>query len=126
MEKGLFTRALTGPATGGRAVLVGVELKGASTSWTIQDSLAELGRLARTAGLEVAGFSTQAAFLLANGIEADVAAAGSTMERAQLAAEARQLLLPGEMGESCKAMALVRDLDPPLRGFTLQDLRRSL
>src|SRR5208283_1124139 len=59
MEKDLFTRTLTGPEAGGRAVLVGVELKGASTSWTIQDSLAELGRLAHTAGLEVAGTTWQ-------------------------------------------------------------------
>ena len=59
MENDLFTRTITGPGAGGRAVLVGVELKGASTTWTIQDSLAELGRLARTAGLEVAGTTWQ-------------------------------------------------------------------
>lgn len=81
---------------------------------------------AADSGLELAGYCTQAAFLLANGIEAEVAAARSNVERARLAAEARQLLLPGEMGESCKAIALSRDLDLPLCGFTLQDLRRSL
>jgi SAM-dependent MidA family methyltransferase len=81
---------------------------------------------AADAGLEVTGFCTQAAFLLANGIEADVAAAGSTAERARLASEARQLLLPGEMGESCKAIALTRGIDCELRGFRYQDLRRSL
>jgi GTP-binding protein HflX len=43
----------------GRAVLVGVELKGKSSAWTIEDSLAELGRLAATAGLEVAGATWQ-------------------------------------------------------------------
>jgi GTPase len=37
-----------------RAVLVGVELKGERSVWTIEDSLAELGRLAETAGLAVA------------------------------------------------------------------------
>jgi GTPase len=43
-----------------RAVLVGVELKGrTSSTWTIQDSLAELGRLAATAGLEVADATWQ-------------------------------------------------------------------
>lgn len=93
------------------------------SAWVDFTRIAEAGT---EAGLELAGFGTQAAFLLANGIEADVAAAGSTIERARRAAEARQLLLPGEMGESCKAMALVRDLDLPLRGFALQDLRRSL
>lgn len=93
------------------------------SAWVDFTRLAEAGS---DAGLELAGFCTQAAFLLANGIEADVAAAGSAVERARRAAEARQLLLPGEMGESCKAIALRRDLDLPLRGFALQDLRRAL
>lgn len=59
MEKELFTRAIAAPGAGGRAVLVGVELKGARSAWTLQDSLAELGRLATTAGLEVAGTTWQ-------------------------------------------------------------------
>ncbi|MGA2612996.1 MAG: GTPase HflX [Spirochaetia bacterium] len=44
---------------GDKAILVGVELKGRKGSWTIQDSLEELGRLARTAGLSVAGRTWQ-------------------------------------------------------------------
>jgi len=82
---------------------------------------------AADAGLDVAGYCTQAAFLLANGIEADVAGASTTLERARLAGQARQLLLPGEMGETFKVMALTRGLDvAPLWGFVLQDLRRML
>jgi SAM-dependent MidA family methyltransferase len=77
------------------------------------------------AGLAVAGYCTQAAFLLACGIEAEVAAAEG-IERARLASQARALLLPGEMGESFKCMALTRALDEPLHGFALQDLRRTL
>jgi len=76
--------------------------------------------------LDVAGFATQAAFLLGTGIEAMTAEPADTVERARLAGEARRLLLPGEMGESFKAMALCRTLDRPLRGFAYQDLRRSL
>jgi SAM-dependent MidA family methyltransferase len=78
------------------------------------------------AGLEVAGYCTQAAFLLATGIESEVAAAESVIARARAASEARALLLPGEMGENFKVMALTRGLDAPLRGFALQDLRRTL
>jgi SAM-dependent MidA family methyltransferase len=78
------------------------------------------------AGLAVAGYCTQAAFLLACGIEAEVAAAAESLERARLASQARALLLPGEMGESFKFMALTRALDEPLHGFALQDLRRTL
>ncbi len=82
---------------------------------------------AAAAQLRVAGYCTQAAFLLANGIEADVAAAGDTVQRARLASEARQLLLPAEMGEHFKVMALTRGLDDmTLRGFGIQDLRRML
>ena len=44
---------------GTRAVLVGVELKLAAGSWTLQDSLDELTRLAETAGLTVAGCTYQ-------------------------------------------------------------------
>jgi SAM-dependent MidA family methyltransferase len=78
------------------------------------------------AGLEVSGFVTQAAFLLGNGIEAMTMEVDDVATRARLAGEARRLLMPGEMGESFKVMALCRDLDVPLRGFALQDLRRSL
>jgi SAM-dependent MidA family methyltransferase len=78
------------------------------------------------AGLEVAGFATQAAFLLGNGIEAMISEAADVTGRARLAGEARRLLLPGERGESFKAMALCRNLQQPLRGFSFQDLRNSL
>jgi GTPase len=59
MENDFITQGSARMAAGGRAVLVGVELKGARTAWTIQDSLNELGRLATTAGLEVAGVTWQ-------------------------------------------------------------------
>jgi SAM-dependent MidA family methyltransferase len=93
------------------------------TAWVDFTRVAEA---AVDAQLEVAGFCTQAAFLLANGIEAELAAASNTMERARLASQARVLLLPGEMGERFKVMALTRGFDEPLCGFAYQDLRRSL
>ena len=74
----------------------------------------------------MAGFCTQSAFLLANGIEAEIAAATGVLQHSRWASEARRLLLPAEMGERFKVMALTRDFDEPLRGFALQDLRRSL
>ncbi len=94
------------------------------TAWVDFTRVAEAGTDAQ---LQLAGYCTQAAFLLANGIEADVADAADTVQRARLASEARQLLLPGEMGEHFKVMALTRGLgEAPLRGFSLQDLRRML
>jgi SAM-dependent MidA family methyltransferase len=81
---------------------------------------------ALAAGLDVSGFVTQAAFLLGNGIEAMTMEVDDVVTRARVAGEARRLLMPGEMGESFKVMALCRDLDVPLSGFAYQDLRRSL
>lgn len=78
------------------------------------------------AGLELAGFATQAGFLLALGLETQVAQAEDAIQRATLAGEARRLVLPGEMGEAFKMMALTRAVPPPLAGFALQDLRDQL
>ncbi|HEY6922575.1 MAG TPA: SAM-dependent methyltransferase [Steroidobacteraceae bacterium] len=94
------------------------------TAWVDFTRVAEV---ALASGLEVAGFCTQAAFLLATGIER-LAASGSEdiVERTRRAGEARRLLMPGEMGEAFKAMALTRDYDAALTGWGLQDLRHSL
>jgi len=86
------------------------------TAWVDFTRVAEA---ADESGLEVLGFATQAAFLLGLGIE-------SMVTGLRLASEARQLLMPGEMGEAFKAMALTRNLDAPLSGFSVQDLRHSL
>jgi SAM-dependent MidA family methyltransferase len=74
----------------------------------------------------VAGYCTQAAFLLGAGIDAELTSAGDALARAKLASEARQLLLPGEMGESFKALLLTRGAMPAMPGFGVQDLRRLL
>jgi SAM-dependent MidA family methyltransferase len=80
------------------------------------------------ANLEVAGFTTQAHFLAASGIDREMqrAAGGDEGLFARLANQARQLMMPGEMGERFKAMACVRGVDVPLAGFALLDLRHTL
>jgi SAM-dependent MidA family methyltransferase len=94
------------------------------TAWVDFTAVAES---AVEAGLDVLGFVTQAAFLLGTGLDAQAPdGSGGTIEQARWASEARQLLLPGEMGETFKAIALGKDFDAPLRGFALQDLRRFL
>ena len=93
------------------------------TAWVDFTRVAEA---ALECGLEVAGFATQAAFLLATGIERQVAEATDPVEHARRAGEARRLLLPAQMGEAFKVMALTRGLDAALCGFALQDLRDSL
>ena len=98
------------------------------TAWVDFTRVAEA---ADAAGLDVLGFNTQAAFLIGAGMESllttEMEIAGEdTRRRATLAGEARRLLLPGEMGEVFKVIALGRGVDMPLAGFSTQDLRNSL
>jgi SAM-dependent MidA family methyltransferase len=93
------------------------------TAWV---DFTRIAQAALAADLEVAGFATQAAFLLGLGLEGLVAQAQGDVQRARLAGEARRLILPEEMGEAFKMMALTRDCDATLAGFSLQDLRHLL
>lgn len=80
-----------------------------------------------SAGLEVRGYTSQAYFLLANGItELAEADAGSERERLLNAQQIRTLTMPGEMGELFKVMALSKKYNAPLKGFSLQDMRHRL
>ena len=95
------------------------------TAWVDFTALAEG---ARAAGFTLAGFTTQSFFLAGLGVDQEMQtfADGDAGRFARLANEARQLMLPGEMGERFKAMAWLRGLDLPLSGFALQDLRHTL
>lgn len=87
-----------------------------------------LAEAAVAAGLKVAGYTTQAYFLLGGGLaewEGRLQEA-APLERLRLAQQIRQLTLPGEMGERCKVMALARGVDVPLSGFALRDERGRL
>jgi SAM-dependent MidA family methyltransferase len=95
------------------------------TAWVDFTRVAEASR---AAGFELAGFTTQAHFLAGLKIdqEMQLAAGGDANDFARLANQARQLMMPGEMGERFKAMAWLRGLYLPLSGFVLLDLRHSL
>lgn len=93
------------------------------TAWVDFTRVAEA---ADAAELAVLGFVTQAGFLIGCGIDNVLAGAPTERERLVQAGEARRLMMPGEMGESFKVMALGRGFDRPLRGFAWQDLRGSL
>jgi SAM-dependent MidA family methyltransferase len=90
------------------------------TTWVDFTAVADHGT---RAGLALAGYTTQAHFLLGNGL-AEFCGEPVADERAQLARsrDAQLLTLPDEMGERFKAIALVRDVDRPLSGFALRDL----
>jgi SAM-dependent MidA family methyltransferase len=95
------------------------------TAWVDYTLLAEASR---AAGFTLSGFATQSFFLAGLGVDDEMRAmaAGDDAQYARLANQARQLMLPGEMGERFKAMAWLRGLELPLSGFALQDLRHTL
>lgn len=80
------------------------------------------------AGLELAGYTTQAAFLASSGLEDSfIEALNRTPEaRYQLAQQIRSLSLPSEMGERFKVIALTKRFTTPLLGFRLSDRQHRL
>jgi SAM-dependent MidA family methyltransferase len=86
-----------------------------------------IAEAAESAGLTVAGYTTQAEFLLATGLlEAVQGVDPGTRRHAELTAQIKRLTLPGQMGEAVKVLALVRDYDGSLAGFSARDLRNRL
>jgi SAM-dependent MidA family methyltransferase len=83
---------------------------------------------ASTAGLAVSGYTNQAWCLLDCGLEGLLQEAGPTDSAAylKLAQQAKTLILPGEMGERFRCIALTRGIEQPLPGFRLQDFRCRL
>lgn len=94
------------------------------TAWVDFTAVADA---AVAAGLDVAGYTTQAQFLLAGGIDvlAEQAFAADSQRQVELAHGLRRLMLPGEMGDTIKVMALTRNASAP-SAFTGRDMRGSL
>jgi len=95
------------------------------TAWVDFTAVAEAGQ---ASGLDLAGYTTQAHFLIGCGLGefvADVAGL-DVVSRVNLSRQAMVLTLPGEMGERFKAIALAKGYDSPLRGFAVRDLRHTL
>ena len=78
--------------------------------------------------MEVSGYTTQAAFLLANGLSELHAAQVSdeVQQQVKLSQQIKTLTLPSEMGERFKVMALTKNYEEPLAGFSMLDLRNRL
>jgi len=75
----------------------------------------------RATGFELAGFASQADFVLASGVHENIGQAADERTRLRLAAEFKQLVLPGQMGEKFKLLGLTRELP----GFALAGDRRE-
>jgi len=78
------------------------------------------------AGLNLAGYTTQSAFLMACGITDFANAPPSSMQQYQQNLALKLLMLPSEMGSLVKALALTKNWHAELEGFRLFDKQREL
>ncbi len=80
------------------------------------------------ADLNVAGYTSQAFFLLANGLTemAEATYPEKVSAQLQLSQQIKKLTMPDAMGETFKVIALTRNIDHPLTGFMMQDYRERL
>jgi SAM-dependent MidA family methyltransferase len=80
------------------------------------------------AGLQVLGYTTQAQFLVNLGITDFLSETPVEETRAYvaLAAQAQKLLMPSEMGELFKVLALGRGMSETLTGFARSDRTHTL
>lgn len=86
-----------------------------------------LALAAHECGLSVAGFTTQAAFLLGNDLlELAKIHPDDIKTTVQLSQQIQMLTAPHEMGELFKVIALSKDYPFPLQGFELRDHRHRL
>jgi SAM-dependent MidA family methyltransferase len=94
------------------------------TAWVDFSAVADT---AVEAGLQVAAYATQAHTLLATGVldEWQGTAAAADPARLRDVQQIQRLLLPGEMGERFKVLALTRDFVPDFP-LTVRDLRDRL
>ena len=107
-------------AHGDPFVLVGLQDITAHVDFTA------LAEAAYAADMKVAGYTTQAAFLLALGITEFMNETDDELTRLEWAQQIKKLTMPHEMGELFKVLALTRNFDESLRGFVLRDLRHRL
>ena len=78
-------------------------------------------------GFKVAGYTTQANFLMGSGLlEMSAPPEAEITEQLKLAQQIKTLTLPNEMGESFKVIALTKQCDLSLIGFSVRDLRHQL
>lgn len=86
-----------------------------------------LAEQALASGADVLGFTSQGQFLTACGIlELAQADSSDLREHVHNAAQLKRLLMPHEMGELFKLLAVGKGFDEPLLGFAFNDLRRRL
>ena len=93
---------------------------------TTSVNFSDMADQAQNSGFDIAGYATQALFLISLGIDEYLLAETDEDRRITLAQQVKQLVLPSAMGESFKVLALTKKLSVKLKGFTEQDLTHKL
>lgn len=83
---------------------------------------------AKDSGLALAGYTTQAEFLLTSGLPELISKFDSqdSKRHIMLTAQVKKLTMPHEMGELFKVMAFTQNMDHKLASFSRHDLRNRL
>ena len=93
---------------------------------TTSVNFSDIADQAKESGFNVAGYATQAMFLISLGIDNYLSKEDNEKQRIKLSQQIKQLVLPNAMGESFKVLALTKNLKLNLKGFNEQDLRHKL
>ncbi len=93
---------------------------------TTSVNFSDIADQAKSSGFQVAGYATQALFLIALGIDDYLLAEEDENRCITLAQQIKQLVLPSAMGESFKVLALSKSTNVKLIGFKEQDLSHKL
>lgn len=85
-------------------------------------------RVAVESGFHLAGYTTQAHFLLANGLDALLAESDpdNVVRHMALMQGVKRLTLPSEMGERFKVLGILKGMEMNLQGFSLRDFCERL
>lgn len=93
---------------------------------TTSVNFSDIADQAKSSGFNIAGYATQAMFLISLGIDEYLLAEKDGKKHINLAQQVKQLLLPAAMGESFKVLALSKNTQVKLDGFKEQDLTHKL
>ncbi|WP_428087496.1 class I SAM-dependent methyltransferase [Candidatus Thioglobus sp.] len=93
---------------------------------TTSVNFSDIADQAKASGFKIAGYGTQALFLISLGIDEYLLEQKDDNRRVTLAQQLKQLVLPSAMGESFKVLALSKTSHIKLNGFKEQDLSDKL
>jgi SAM-dependent MidA family methyltransferase len=95
---------------------------------TSQVDFTAAARVALESGFRLGGYTTQAHFLLANGLDTLLAESDpqDVARHMALMQGVKRLTLPSEMGERFKVLGLLKNLQVNLQGFALRDMCERL